>query len=196
MKKMLNWMLAAILTISSASVVSSCSNEDTPAWDGKNVCTNYTVEYNFVHPATNSKYFVTKWAVWSLDNKREPVPVYSQTVSGGHSQGKADITFPAKESFFVNAIVKENPTFDADMVYDNRGTYTITTFNARGEVLDKKSESFGINSVVPASSLDIPNLELTAFGAYIEINCSIAEDGKITLEVVSSPESSESGIKW
>ena len=87
MKKMLNWMLAAILTISSASVVSSCSNEDTPAWDGKNVCTNYTVEYNFVHPATNSKYFVTKWAVWSLDNKREPVPVYSQTVSGGHSHG-------------------------------------------------------------------------------------------------------------
>ena len=82
---MMNWMLAAILTISSASVVSSCSNEDTPAWEGKNVCTNYTVEYNFVHPATNSKYFVTKWAVWSLDNKREPVPVYSQTVSGGLS---------------------------------------------------------------------------------------------------------------
>ena len=28
MKRMLNWMLAAILTISGASVVSSCSNED------------------------------------------------------------------------------------------------------------------------------------------------------------------------
>ena len=82
------------------------------------------------------------------------------------------------------------------MVYDNRGTYTITSFNARGEVLDKKTESFGINSVVPASTLDIPNLELTAWSAYTEINCSIAEDGKITMEVVSSPENSESGIKW
>lgn len=196
MKKMMNWMLAAILTISSASVVSSCSNEDVPAWDGQNVCATYTVEYMFVHPVENSKYFVTKWALWTNDTKRDPVPVYSSIVSGGHIKAKADVTFPAKESFFINALVKDEPTFDADLSYDNRGTYTVTSFNSRGEVLDKKSETFGISSSSPVAGLSVPSLELTAWSAYTEINCSIAEDGMITMEVVSTPESSKSGIQW
>lgn len=199
MKKMMNWMFAAILTISSACVFTSCSQTDTPVTADENVCANYTVEYNFVHPAENSKYFVTKWAYWSNDYKREPLKVFSQIVSGGYSLSKEEVSFPAKESFFVNAIVKENPTFDAPYSYDDRGTYTITSFNSRGKVLDKKTEEFGTYSgggESDGSGVDRANLELTAEFAYVEINCTIADDGKITMETVALAADSKSGIEW
>ena len=195
MKKMMNWMLAAILAISSASFVSSCSNEDVPVYDGLNVCASYTVEYNFVHPAANSKYFVTKWALWTSQEKRDPLKVYSKTVSGGYSFTKDDVTFPAHESFFVHAAVKDSVNIDTPYSYDDRGTYTITTFNGRGKVLDKKTENIGYYSAGGAG-VDRAELELAAEFAYVEVNCTIAKDGKIALETVALEADSKSGIKW
>ena len=176
MKKMMNWMLAAILAISSASFVSSCSNEDVPVYDGLNVCASYTVEYNFVHPAANSK-------------KKK------KTVSGAYSFTKDDVTFPAHESFFVHAAVKDSVNVDTSYSYDDRGTYTITTFNGRGKVLDKKTENIGYYSAGGAG-VDRAELELAAEFAYVEVNCTIAENGKITLETVAQEADSKSGIKW
>ena len=188
---MMNWMIAAIL-ICGASMVSSCFYVDNPVETIPVKCTNYSVSFKFDAPAENNAFFQTKYAWWSGDTQHGPIGVYGTFVSQTYPVTE-NITFPAKEAFYLHYKVKD-VELTGNYTLSSKGEYTVTSYDANGNVLDTKKHEWDLNQGGAATAAD---LDLAKITAYVELLVSIAEDGTITLTNNSMKEDeSLSGIVW
>ena len=195
MKKIMNWMLAAIL-VCGASVFTSCNSKDNPITPTVNSgkCTRAMIQYWLSSPKTNYTFFEGKYAIWSGANKQEPVALmsFADEVNGFYPANDIS-SFPYEEAFFLHYGVKDLESYEGISQLNWNLKYVVTTYNALGDVLDTKEISDEYNEKGQVSSK--AELEMTSKLSYIEMHASIAEDGTITLNKAKMhPE--DSGIEW
>ena len=196
MKKFLNWMLAAIL-ICGASVFTSCSNSDDPVTPPVNTkkCTRAEVIYRITSPKTNYTFFEGKIALKSGNEVKEIKKLLTFVEQQNESYNVNDIAaFPVEEAICLHYGIKDGlESYAGDYSLNWEMSYTVTTYNANGDVLDSKEISDEYNAKGQTSSK--ADLEPESKLSYIEMHASIAEDGTITLtKAKMHPE--DSGIEW
>ena len=107
MKKLMNWMIAAIL-LCGTSVMTSCFIDDNPV-DIPEIyakCASYSVSFKFEAPVANNAFFQTRYAWWNGETKHGPLTAYGNFISQTYPS-KDDLTFPAQEAFFLHYKVKD-----------------------------------------------------------------------------------------
>ena len=190
MKRIFNWMLAAILTCGATAVATSCSDDDDKP-DKK--CSRIEVKFNFANPAENANYFDARYAWSSNGTLNGPMKATTATISKSYALSQ-NINFPTKESFYLHYAVKNGVTPEGQFSLNNQGSYTVITYNSLGEKMDEVVKSFGMNQTGGATA---NTLVMAAKTAYVELNFTITANGKITVEDLSTDESkSKSGIQW
>lgn len=190
MKKVLSWMLAAIL-ICGASVFTSCSNSDDPDTPVDNKkCTRVEVKYYLTTAKENSTFFVGKYATWSGDKKEDPETILGTETNSDYTNVVS--TFPREEVFFIHFDVKDLESYEGNFVLSWDLKYIVTTYNADDKVLDNKI--FEREKHFNGTSTNKEDLEMDTKLAYMEVHASIAENGDIT--ITHTTKDSGSGIEW
>ena len=190
MKRIFNWMFAAILTCGAMMTVASCSSDDDKP-DKK--CVRYEVKFNFANPAENAEFFDARYAWTSRGTVNGPIKAPAPSFSKSYTV-KDNITFPTKESFYLHYAVKNGVQPQGQFKLNNTGSYTLITYNSLGDKLDEVVKPFGMDQTGGATA---NTLNMTARTAYVELNFTITANGKITTEDLSTDESkSKSGIQW
>ena len=189
MKKIMNWMMAAIL-ICGASVLASCSNSDDPVVKTKK-CARVEVKYSLTTAKENKNFFVGKYATWSGDKKEDPETILGTETNGDYSNNVS--TFPRKEDFFIHYDAKELESYEGNFILKWNLEYTVTTYDADDKVLD--TETFEREKDFKGTVNSKEDLELAYKMAYMEVHASIAESGDITI-THTAKDSGDSGIDW
>ena len=196
MKKIMNWMLAAIL-VCGATVFTSCSKADdpvTPTVDN-NKCTRVNVIYRITSPKENYTFFEGKYAVKSGNEVKQIDKLL--TFAGGYNSGynvTNITTFPVEEAICLHYGIKDGLESYADVFSLNwEMSYTVTSYNADGYKLDSQtiSDRYGATG-----KGDKEDLEMVEKMSYSELHASVAEDGMITLSKVNKMHPEKSGIDW
>ena len=193
MKKLMNWMIAAIL-LCGTSVMTSCFIDDNPV-DIPEInakCASYSVSFKFEAPVANNAFFQTRYAWWNGETKHGPLTAYGNFISQTYPS-KDDLTFPAQEAFFLHYKVKD-VAIEGNYTLNSKGEYTITTYDKDGTVLDTKTHAWNLEQGGVATAVDLDIAQATA---YVELLVSIDKDGIITFTDNSMKEDeSQSGIVW
>ena len=109
MKKIMNWMLAAIL-VCGASVFTSCDSKDNPITPTVNSgkCTRVEVIYRITSPKTNYDYFEGKIALKSGNEVKEIKKLLTFVEQQNESYNVNDIAaFPVEEAICLHYGIKE-----------------------------------------------------------------------------------------
>ncbi len=197
MQKFMNWMLAAIL-ICGASVFTSCSNSDDPVTppvtDKK--CTCVQVFYGITSPKTNYTFFEGKFALKSGNEVKEIKKLLTFADQQNESYNVNDIAaFPVEEAICLHYGIKDGlESYAGEYSLNWELSYTVTSFNAKGEKLDTQtiSDNYAENGINQVKE----DFESSVKLSYIELHASVAEDGKITLSKVNKMHPEKSGIDW
>jgi len=197
MKKIMDWLLAAIL-ICGASVFTSCSNSDdpvTPPVDNKK-CSRVAVIYRITSPKTNYDYFEGKFALKSGNEVKEIKKLLPFVEQQNEYYNVNDIAaFPVEEAICLHYGIKDGlESYAGHYSLNWEMSYTVTSYNAQGEELDSQtiSDQFNVNGKIQKKE----DLEMDVKLSYSELHASVAEDGKITLSMVNKMRPEKSGIEW
>ena len=197
MKKIMNWMLAAIL-VCGASVFTSCDSKDNPITPTVNIgkCTRVEVIYRITSPKTNYDYFEGKIALKSGNEVKEIKKLLTFVEQQNESYNVNDIAaFPVEEAICLHYGIKELESYAGEIYSLNwEMSYTVTSYNAQGEKLDTQTISDRWNE--SGSVKEKADLESAVKMSYSELHASIAEDGTITLSKVNKMHPERSGIEW
>ena len=195
MKKIMNWMLAAIL-VCGATVFTSCSKADdpvTPTVDNKK-CARVHVLYKITNERDNDTFFVGKFALKSGNEVKEKQRLFAVNTNGGYNVNEI-AAFPVEEAVCLHYDVKDNlESYEGDYQMVREVSYEVTSYNAKGDVLD--TQTISDEYTERTKGADKSDLEMTAKLSYIELHASVAEDGKITLSKVNKMHPEKSGIDW
>ncbi len=196
MKNLMNWMLATIL-ICGASVFTSCSNSDNPVTPVDNKkCTRVQVIYRITSPKTNYTFFEGKYAVKSGDEVKEidKLPTFTEVQNEAYNVN--DITvFPVEAAICLHYGIKDGlESYEGDYSLGWEMSYTVTSYNAKGEELDSQtiSDQWSENGKIQKKE----DLEESVKLSYSELHASVTEDGKVTLSKVNKMHPEKSGIDW
>ena len=196
MKKIMNWMLAAIL-VCGASVFTSCDSKDNPITPTVNIgkCTRVEVIYRITSPKTNYDYFEGKIALKSGNEVKEIKKLLTFVEQQNESYNVNDIAaFPVEEAICLHYGIKELESYAGEYSLDWEMSYTVTSYNAQGEKLDTQTISDRWNE--SGSVKEKADLESAVKMSYSELHASIAEDGTMTLSKVNKMHPERSGIEW
>ena len=197
MKKIMNWMLAAIL-VCGATVFTSCSKADdpvTPTVDN-NKCTRVNVIYRITSPKENYTFFEGKYAVKSGNEVKQIDKLL--TFAGGYNSGynvTNITTFPVEEAICLHYGIKDGlESYAGAYQLIREISYTVTSFNAKGEELD--TQTISDEYTEQGNNQEKEDFETSTKLSYIELHASVAEDGKISLSKVNKMHPEKSGIEW
>ena len=197
MKKIMNWMLATIL-ICGASVFTSCSNSDDPVTPPVNTkkCTRAEVIYRITSPKTNYTFFEGKIALKNGNEVKEIKKLLTFVEQQNEGYNINDITtFPVEEAICLHYGIKDGlESYAGDYSLNWEMSYTVTSYNAKGDKLDSQTISDRWNE--SGSVKEKADLESAVKMSYSELHASIAEDGTITLSKVNKMHPERSGIEW
>ncbi len=196
MKKIMNWMLAAIL-VCGASVFTSCSTSDdpvTPPADNKK-CSRFEVVYRITNPKDNNTFFEGKYALMSNGQVKEinKLMPFAEQQNAGYNVNEI-AAFPAEEAICLHYFIKDLESYEGDHQLIYQISYTVTTFNAKGDQLD--TQTINDQYTERGSTHEKKDIELSIKLSYTELHASVAEDGKITLSKVNKMHPEKSGIEW
>ena len=197
MKKIMNWMLAAIL-ICGASVFTSCSNSDDPVTPPVNTkkCTRAEVIYRITSPKTNYTFFEGKIALKNGNEVKEIKKLLTFAEQQNEGYNINDITtFPVEEAICLHYGIKDGlESYAGNYSLNWEMSYTVTSYNAEGSKLDSQtiSDRWSENGKVQKKE----DLEDAVKLSYSELHASVAEDGKITLSIENKMHPEKSGIDW
>jgi len=196
MKKIMNWMLAAIL-VCGASVFTSCDSKDNPITPTVNIgkCTRVEVIYRITSPKTNYDYFEGKIALKSGNEVKEIKKLLTFVEQQNESYNVNDIAaFPVEEAICLHYGIKELESYAGEYSLDWEMSYTVTSYNAEGYKLD--SQTISDEYKEKGKSEKKEDFESSTKLSYSELHASVAEDGKITLSKVNKMHPEKSGIDW
>ena len=197
MKKLMNWMLAAIL-VCGATVFTSCSKADdpvTPPVDSKK-CTRFEVVYRITNPKANNTFFEGKYAIKSGNVVKEinKLMPFAEQQNAGYNVNEI-AAFPAEEAICLHYGVKDGlESYAGAYQLIREISYTVTSFNAKGEELD--TQTISDEYTEQGNNQEKEDFETSTKLSYIELHASVAEDGKITLSKVNKMHPEKSGIDW
>ena len=196
MKKIMNWMLATILTCG-ASVFTSCSNSDNPVTPVDNKkCMRVEVVYRITSPKTNYTFFEGKYAVKSGGEVKEINKLLTFSEGNNEAYYVNNIAaFPIEEAICLHYGIKDGlESYAGEYSLKWEMSYTVTSYNDEGNKLDSQtiSDEFSAKGNIDKKE----DLEMEVKMSYGELHASVAEDGKITLSKVNKMHPEKSGIDW
>ena len=196
MKKIMNWMLATIL-ICGASVFTSCGGVDdpvTPSVDSKK-CTRVQVIYRITSPKTNYTFFEGKYAIKSGGEVKDinKLLTFSEGYNEAYSVNDI-VAFPVQEAICLHYGIKELESYKGEYSLNWEMSYTVTSYNAKGDELDSQTITDHWNE--KGSVDEKADLENAVKMSYSELHASVAEDGTVTLSRENRMHPEKSGIDW